>query len=324
MGKNPDAPAPVDEAKVGTLSEPAAGGGATSTSETIGEEVRERLGEMTPSERRVARTLLETYPTAGLESLPHLAEVAGVTGPTVLRFVRKIGFEGYPDFQRSLRREVQARTEGLPSLYRTKGGTQADDVLRLSHEAFTTALDATLASASLDRDLSEVVALLCDPKRHLWFVGGRFSQLVASYLWLQMRFLRPGCALVGESLERRRLDALEIARRDVLCLFDYRRYQEDTVAVGTRAAERGAVVVVFTDPWLSPAVEHARHVLISHADSSSPFDSLLGAFALTEVISAKAVVELGEAGRARVAEIDATGDGFQEAEVAAPRTEGGA
>jgi hypothetical protein len=42
------------------------------------------------------------------------------------------------------------------------------------------------------------------------------------------------------------------------------------------------------------------------------------------VISAKAVVELGEAGRARVAEIDATGDGFQEAEVAAPRTEGGA
>ena len=90
MGKNPDAPGPVDEAKVGTLSEPAAGGGATSTSETIGEEVRERLGEMTPSERRVARTLLETYPTAGLESLPHLAEVAGVTGPTVLRFVRKI------------------------------------------------------------------------------------------------------------------------------------------------------------------------------------------------------------------------------------------
>ncbi|HJR96615.1 MAG TPA: MurR/RpiR family transcriptional regulator [Actinomycetota bacterium] len=295
---------------------------ATHTSETIGEEVRERLGEMTPSERRVARTLLETYPTAGLESLPQLAEGAGVTGPTVLRFVRKIGFEGYPDFQRSLRREVQARTEGLPSLYRTKGGTQADEVLRLSHEAFTTALDATLASSSLDRDLSDVVALLSDPKRHLWFVGGRFSQLVASYLWLQMRFLRPGCALVGEAPERRRLDGLEIERRDVLCLFDYRRYQQDTVAVGAAAADRGAVVVAFTDPWLSPAVEHARHVLISHADSSSPFDSLLGAFALTEVIAAKAVVELGEAGRARVAEADAFGDGFHEAAVAAPKVNG--
>jgi DNA-binding MurR/RpiR family transcriptional regulator len=221
---------------------------ATRTSETIGEEVRERLGEMTPAERRVARALLATYPTAGLESLPQLAEHAAVTGPTVLRFVRKIGFEGYPDFQRSLRREVQARTEGLPSLYRTKGATQGDDVVRRSQEAFTSALDATFGSSSLEEDLAAVVTLLSDRKRRLWFVGGRFSQLVATYLCLQLRMLRPGCALVGEEPDRRVMDSLEVARRDVLCLFDYRRYQPDTIAAGKVAAERGAVVVVFTDP----------------------------------------------------------------------------
>ena len=287
-------------------------GGPTHTSETIGEEIRERLGEMTPSERRVARTLLATYPTAGLESLPQLAEGSGVTGPTVLRFVRKIGFDGYPDFQRSLRQEVQARTEGLPSLYRTKGGTQDDDVLRQSHEAFTSALDATLTSSSLEQDLAPVVALLADPKRQIWFAGGRFSQFVASYLCLQMRMLRPGCAVVGESPQRRKLDAYEISRRDVVCLFDYRRYQQDTIAAGKVAADHGAVVVVFTDPWLSPAVEHARHVLISHADSASPFDSLLGAFALTEVIAAKVVVALGDRGRTRVAELETVVEGLHD------------
>jgi DNA-binding MurR/RpiR family transcriptional regulator len=280
------------------------GGVITHTSETIGEEVRERLGEMTPAERRVARTLLATYPTAGLESLPQLADGAGVTGPTVLRFVRKIGFEGYPDFQRSLRHEVQARTEGLPSLYRTRGAPQDDEVLRRSQDAFARALDATLASNSLEDDLTNVVALLCDRKRRLWFVGGRFSQLVASYLCLHMRMLRSGCEMVGESPERRTLDAMELSRRDVLCLFDYRRYQRDTIAAGAIAAERGAVVVVFTDPWLSPAVESARHVLVSHADSASPFDSLLSAFALTELIAAKAVAAFGDEGRARVAELE--------------------
>ena len=286
--------------------------GPTHTSETIGEEIRERLGEMTPSERRVARTLLATYPTAGLESLPQLAEGSGVTGPTVLRFVRKIGFDGYPAFQRSLRQEVQARTEGLPSLYRTKGGAQDDDVLRQSHEAFTTALDATLTSSSLEQDLAPVVALLADPKRRIWFAGGRFSQFVAAYLCLQMRMLRPGCAVVGESPQRRKLDTYEISRRDVVCLFDYRRYQQDTIAAGKVAADHGAVVVVFTDPWLSPAVEHARHVLISHADSASPFDSLLGAFALTEVIAAKVVVALGDRGRTRVAELETVVEGLHD------------
>ncbi len=276
------------------------------TSETIGEEVRERLGQMTPAERRVARALLTTYPSAGLESLPQLAESAGVTGPTVLRFVRKVGFDGYPDFQRSLREEVQARSEGLPSLYVTRAGVRDDDVLRRSEEALTTGLRATLASGSLEEDLTEVATLLSDAKRHLWFVGGRFSQLAATYLALQLRMLRPGCGIVSEEPARRTLDTMEIARRDVLCVFDYRRYQEDTIAAATVAVDRGAEVVVFTDPWLSPAAEHARHVLISHVDSASPFDSLLGAFALTEIIAAKVVVLLGDAGRTRVADLEST------------------
>jgi DNA-binding MurR/RpiR family transcriptional regulator len=272
--------------------------------ESVGELARDCMELLTPSERRVARTLLETYPTAGLKSLPRLAEGAGVTGPTVLRFVRKIGFDGYPDFQRSLRDEVQARSEGLHSLYETKGPTQVDDVFRRSHEAFTRALDATLASSSLEKDLEDVVALLSDRKRRVWFVGGRFSQLVATYLYLQLRMLRPGCLMVAEAPERRVLDSMDISRRDVLCLFDYRRYQEDTIEAGRRAAQRGAVIVVFTDPWLSPAVEHGRRVLISHADSASPFDSMLGAFALTELIAAKVLTMLGDGGRARVAELE--------------------
>lgn len=266
---------------------------------------------MSPAERRVARTLLTTYPTAGLESLPQLAEGSGVTGPTVLRFVRKIGFEGYPDFQRTLREEVQARTEGLPSLYRTKGAAQDDDVLRQSHEAFTRALDATLTSSSLQEELGPVVALLADRKRKLWFVGGRFSQLAASYLCSHLRMLRPGCAMVGESPERRLLDSLELSRRDVLCLFDLRRYQADTIETGRIAAEQGAVVIAFTDPWLSPAVEHARHVLISHADSASPFDSMLGTFALAELVAAKVIIALGDESRARVAQLEAMHDNGQ-------------
>jgi DNA-binding MurR/RpiR family transcriptional regulator len=279
------------------------------TSETIGEEVQERLGQMTPAERRVARALLTTYPSAGLESLPQLAETAGVTGPTVLRFVRKLGFDGYPDFQRSLRQEVQARSEGLPSLYATRVTESSDDVVISSHDAFASAIDATLGSAWLKEELDDVVGLLSDPKRTLWFVGGRFSHITASYLALQLRMLRPGCTIVDEEPTRRIEDAMEIGRRDVLCAFDYRRYQADTVAVTELAARRGAEVIVFTDPWLSPAAEHARHVLISHADSASPFDSLVSAFALTEVIAARVVIALGDAGLARVKELDSIYEG---------------
>ena len=35
-------------------------------------------------------------------------------------------------------------------------------------------------------------------------------------------------------------------------MFDYRRYDAGTVAFGREAARRGADVVLFTDPYLSP------------------------------------------------------------------------
>jgi DNA-binding MurR/RpiR family transcriptional regulator len=272
---------------------------------TIAETVRERLDGMSPSERSVARALFAAYPTAGLESLPQLAEAARVTGPTVLRFVRKIGYDGYPDFQRALRSEVQARMEGMLSLYDRVRPPSADP-LRLELDAFRRGLDETLGSRALAAELPQVVDALADVRRRAWFVGGRFSRLVAEYLCALLRMLRPRCVMIGPTATDRALDGLEIGKGDVLCLFDYRRYQSDTIEVGRIAADRSATVVVFTDPWMSPAVEFARHVLISGGDSVSPIDSMLGGFALAEVVATHTLAALGDRGRLRVQRVEAT------------------
>ncbi|MFD0427255.1 SIS domain-containing protein [Streptomyces zhihengii] len=42
-----------------------------------------------------------------------------------------------------------------------------------------------------------------------------------------------------------------LTRRDVLVVFDYRRYEDDKVAIAQLAQERGGRVVVFTDTWLT-------------------------------------------------------------------------
>jgi DNA-binding MurR/RpiR family transcriptional regulator len=271
---------------------------------TIAEEVRDRLDGMSPSERSVARALFAAYPSAGLASLPQLAEAAKVTGPTVLRFVRKIGYEGYPDFQRALREEVQARMEGMLSLYDAQGAPNADRLLQRSADALKRGVGETLGAPALQAELPRVVALLSDVRRRAWFGGGRFSRLAAEYLCLLLRMLRPGCALIGDAATSRAQDGLDIGKRDVVVLFDYRRYQRDTVAIAQLAANCGAPVVVVTDAWLSPAVESAAHVLISSSASFSPIDSMLGGFALAEVLAAEVLATLGDAGRRRLEHVE--------------------
>ncbi len=160
-------------------------------------------------------------------------------------------------------------------------------------------------STSLEAELEDVVALLSDPKRRA-LVRRRTLQPVGRELPLPAA--ADSCARAARWSARSRRAGCSTAWRSpagTCCASSTTAATSWTRSQPARSrAEHGAVVVVFTDPWLSPAVEYGRHVLISHSNSASPFDSLLGAFALAELIAAKVVVALGEDGRSRVAELE--------------------
>src|ERR1700746_331058 len=100
----------------------------------VGEGARHRLDSLSPAERRLARVLLASYPIAGLESVARFAERAGVSPPTVTRFITKLGFRGYPEFQENLRHEVQARLSSPLARYRDepKRDSAINDALEIS------------------------------------------------------------------------------------------------------------------------------------------------------------------------------------------------
>src|SRR4249919_2903539 len=84
---------------------------------TVAELLRARRGDLTPAELRVAQALLADYPAAGLQTVAALAAVAGVSAPTVVRLVSKLGFPGYATLQNRLRAELSARSVGPVELY---------------------------------------------------------------------------------------------------------------------------------------------------------------------------------------------------------------
>src|SRR3954466_5668072 len=65
----------------------------------IRDDVFARMDELTPAEKKVARSLLADYPSAGLASAATLAKVAGTSTPTVLRLLARLGIGSYPQFQ---------------------------------------------------------------------------------------------------------------------------------------------------------------------------------------------------------------------------------
>src|SRR5215469_12651856 len=113
---------------------------------SVAEQIRQRLGELSPSERRVARTLLAGPPTIGLESSARLAQQAGVSGPTVSRFIAELGFSSYAEFQRALHQEITARMMSPAEVYRRhQAGQRPDDVLTAGARTLGDAVAASVA-----------------------------------------------------------------------------------------------------------------------------------------------------------------------------------
>jgi DNA-binding MurR/RpiR family transcriptional regulator len=256
-------------------------------------------GRFTSAEVKVMRRLVANYPAAGLGTVGRLAREAGVSDPTVVRFVAKLGFSGYPAFQQRLLSEVAAHMASPLTMFERRSVDFGDDPCRAAMSAAVASVEANLTTL-LAADISAAVALVSDPKARIFCLGGRFSRHLAAILHAHLVQLRAGAYLLpGAACDLS--DALvDLGARDVVVVFDYRRWQTDVVAFAEQASARGARLVLFTDPWRSPIAKVARVVLISPVESSSPFDTMAPALALVEGLIAAMTAQASESARARI------------------------
>ncbi len=271
---------------------------------TVGERVTQRLDSLSRAERKLARVLLASYPIAGLESVARFAERAGVSPPTVTRFITKLGFRGYPEFQETIRHEVQARLSSPLARYRDEQpGRGTESVISEALHVIDHNLKATLDVLS-HRDVNEAVELLADVRKHVMVLGGRVSAPLARYLAGQLHLLRPGIELVDAERSTPAQHVIDLRKGDVLVVFDYRRYQADTIETARVASGLHCNIILFTDPWLSPASEFARQVIVTSVDPVGPFDSMVGAMAVVEAVVASVLNRLGPRAQARMRSLE--------------------
>jgi DNA-binding MurR/RpiR family transcriptional regulator len=253
---------------------------------------------------------------AGFETVAALAKRAGVSGPTVVRFITRLGYQSYADFQRALLNEMETRGNSPLSLYH-RAETRPGALLEQSATAFTEGLAQTFRRLSI-ADFEFAVSALAERRNHVFLTGGRFSRLVAEMLYLHLFQIRPNVSTLVPGLQTRFDQLLDVGPRSVLVAYDFRRYEAETVELVVHAKKRGATVIVITDPWTSPAARHADAVLAAEVASPSPFDSLVAAFALTEALIAEITIRAGEKGRFRIEELESLREGYEWQSVQSP------
>ena len=253
---------------------------------TIEQEIKTAFDSLTRAERQLASHLTRNYPVAALGSITALAKGADVSTPTVVRLVQKLGYKGYPDFQISIRAEVEERLiSPLVKHDRWAGGAPQTHMLNRYADAVVGNLQATLSQID-HAEFDAIAALMAEKPRKVFAMGGRITHTIADYFATHMKVIRPGVSLISDQSNAWPPALIDMAPGDVLLAIDIRRYENNVLQLVEIAADQGAEVVLITDQWVSPAAAHARYRLSAHIEAPSAWDSTVAIQVLVETLLA--------------------------------------
>jgi DNA-binding MurR/RpiR family transcriptional regulator len=270
---------------------------------SIAERIRDEMHRFTPTERKAGYVLLANYPVAGLETVAEFAKRATVSAPTVLRFVARLGFAGYPEFQRGLREELDKQSQSPLAKGHFGRVEAAAGPLERYRDALIENIRETFRHVPAV-EFDALVEAFSDRRRKIAVAGGRFTDVLARHLASHLRVIRSGVSHFDGQTSTWRDGLIDLGHRDLLVLFDIRRYQDDLLSFAEAAAQRGVTLVLFTDQWLSPIARYSRHIISARVAVPSRWDSMTGMLGIMEAILAAVTERSWDETSRRISAID--------------------
>ncbi|MFD9325391.1 MurR/RpiR family transcriptional regulator [Streptomyces sp. NPDC060065] len=231
---------------------------------------------LTPTQRRIAHCLVRQSAAVPFLSSVELAQLAGVSQPSVTRFAVALGFDGYPALRRHLRDVAPAAgaEDGRPS-NQYQQAVQAE-IDNLRH----------LASLLADAGPVERAGRLLAASRPLPVLGLRASAAQARGFAYFAAKVHPDVRLLDEggSLLADRIDAARHAGASALLCFALPRHPRELLDALGHARDTGLTVVTIADGTFAPVAAHSDLLLPAAVGTGLVFDTVSAPMLLGQVL----------------------------------------
>ncbi|MEZ0074234.1 MurR/RpiR family transcriptional regulator [Planotetraspora sp. GP83] len=244
---------------------------------------------LTPAQRRIAHCLVQHAAQAAFLSSVEIAELAGVSQPSVTRFAMTLGFDGYP----ALRKEIRGLGVSDSPAAGEKG---ADTSLSEPQRAVLAEIANLQHLAGLLADMGPVVraARLLAPSRPLLVLGLRAAAAQAAGFAYFAGKVHPDVRLINEggSMLADRIEQAVGAGASALLCFALPRYPAELMDALSIARKAGLSVVTIADSAFAPAATLSDVLLPAAVGTQLVFDTACAPMMLGRVLLESMVDEI--------------------------------
>ncbi len=251
--------------------------------------------KLSKSHRRIAECLVQHYDKVAFMTASRLGEYVGVSESTVVRFASALGYEGYPQLQKSLQELVRHRLTAAQRFEMT-GDLDDNQVLERVFKADMQNIRSTMNELDVHAFESVIEKML--EARHIYVLGLRACAPLAQFFGHYLGFISGNIHVVTSGVSDVFEQIYKIGEDDLLIGISFPRYTARTIECMQYARSKGATIVGITDGPLSPLASVSDYCLAAKCDMASFVDSMAAPFSLINAI----VVALGQRRRSQVTE----------------------
>ncbi|GAA2448409.1 MurR/RpiR family transcriptional regulator [Streptomyces mauvecolor] len=252
---------------------------------------------LTPTQRRIAHCMVRRAADVPFLSSVELAELAGVSQPSVTRFAVALGFDGYPALRRHLREVAPATTgEEAETSYNEYQQAVLAEIENLQH----------LAGLLADPRPVEDAGRLLAASRPLPVLGLRAASSQARGFAYFAAKVHPDVRLLDEggTTLADRIDAALRAGASALLCFALPRHPKEVVEALAYAQSVGLTVVTVADSAFAPVAKYSDLLIPAAVGTGLAFDTACAPMLLGRVLLEAMCDDLPDA-QARLEEFDA-------------------
>ena len=245
--------------------------------------IQENMHTFSKGQKRIANFILESYDKAAFMTASRLGKQVGVSESTVVRFAAELGYDGYPDMQRSLQKMIRNRLTYVQRIEVTNDRIGDQDLLNMVLQADIENIRYTMEE--LDREGFDKAVDALISARKIYLVASRSSSSLATFLYFYLNLIFDNVVTVTASTAADPCDQLwRVGEEDVVLGISFPRYSSRSVQGMTFARNRGATTIGITDSEASPLVPICTYVLKARSQMASFVDSLVAPLSLMNAL----------------------------------------
>lgn len=245
--------------------------------------IEEGMPTFSKGQKRIANYILDHYDKAAYMTASKMGALVGVSESTVVRFAIELGFEGYPEMQKSLQELIRMKLTSVQRVEVTNSLIGEGDVLEKILMSDAEKIRRTLEEVDCEAFEAAVDAIVAADK--IYIIGVRSSSSLAGFLNFNFRMIFDNVKFVQTTSGSEMFEQImSIGPNDVMIAISFPRYSKRIVNAVEYAHNAGADVISLTDSHQSPIAGVADQLLLARSDLVSFVDSLVAPLSIINAI----------------------------------------